>query len=128
MSHQRTSNSISTSGSDRSRFFVLFDQSNPNNPASRQNKFFRLSKDLFKFALLTAFFFAILSLFNYGLSQLNRVENLQNNIPPTSSSPGILPPPTVFPSGHAEVKMPGSPRTKPTAEIKKKDNKKVMSQ
>jgi hypothetical protein len=110
MYQQRTFKSAGTSGGYRSRYHDFVAQRNPNLLAAGQNKVVRLGQGLINFAIFIALLIGILTLFGFGLSRLNRSERLQNGASPQSkggsvtSSSGPLTPPTVSPSGQAEVK------------------------
>ncbi len=130
MYKERTTQADGASGGYRSRYFAFLAQRKLNNPANGRNSFVNFGQGMINFAIFIALFIGILALFGFGLSRLSRGNKMQdgNRPHPTGTSAkrsanGLLTPPTVYPSGHAEVKMPALPSPTSSNEVKKKAHK-----
>jgi hypothetical protein len=127
MNQQRTLNPAGASGGIRSRYRAFLAQRNSGILANGPQSSEKFGQGLINIAIFIALFIGILALLGFGLSRLSRggrlgAENLTRSRKNNSktSALGVSSAPVVYPSGHAEVKMPASPNPATKVDLKKK--------
>ena len=125
MKQQRASQAARNDKSYRNRYKAFLDERHSGGRSSHSQDGAK-GQGVINLAIFVALFIAILTLFGFGLSRIDTNRSIESSgraeelfRQKQSATEALTPPPTVYPSGHSEIKTKQSPMSEGNLDSRK---------